>query len=597
MYKLSKEMNDIFNELKKIEYAGSDDLLMLMFNQPDSICSFLLNDYEIKEEDIKSVRDKIISLRQKSITDEVNTILEKSYDLANKCNSDLIYDEHVFITMLETDCLARYILIELGLDIEGLILDIKDIFSFNELEFDYTRDLSESSCIPLIGREDYIEKLDIILNRKIKNNPLLIGEAGVGKTAIVEGLAKKYKGLGINILSLDLGMAISGSKYRGDFEEKIMNLIKHIETKSNTILFIDEIHNLMGAGASEGGIDAANLLKPILSRGNIKLIGATTIDEYKKTIEKDKALMRRFENVFVYEPSIEETITILKGIKNEFEKYHKKTIDDTYLEYIVYQTKYINKRYPDKAIDVLDEALSIAKIKNVDISYELIDNILDKTKSDYKGFMKKYLIRRHFRYNNGFICRIKFEGSNEGLNSLTNSLLELLGQTNEIVLDLDLEGYKNDFQVTSLIGSPPGYVGYNDQGVLNRLEKYPMSILILKNLNKAGEEIKSLFNQMIKVGYYYNRLGVKVFLDNTILINVVEDKKVGFLESNDYIYDEVIKDFKTDSRLKNILREKGYNVSDIVEGYDDEILQSLFNKPKGNYKISLTNGKITVNNI
>lgn len=596
MYKLSKEMEEMFDSLSSIENAGSDDLLILMYQNKESICSFLLNDYDVSYDDLINVKNKILSLRKERYTNEINQIIEYGYNLAKKNNSDLIYDEHIFISMLELNTLARFILESLGLDIDDLILDIKDIFSYTNEEFVYTKNMADSKSIPLIGRDSYIEKLDIILNRKTKNNPLLIGEAGVGKTAIVEGLAKIYKEKGVEIISLDLGMAISGSKYRGDFEEKILNVINYLEKRENAILFIDEIHNLVGAGASDGGIDAANLLKPILSRGVIKLIGATTIDEYKRIIEKDKALARRFENVFVYEPSIEETRLILKGVKKDFESFHNILIDDKYLDYIVYQTKYQNRKYPDKAIDLLDEAMSLAKLRGTNINYEIIDEASSKSKIK-DNFLKKYLIRHYFNYNESFICKIKFNGTNKSLDDLIDSLLKSLNMTNEIVLNLDLEGYKEGIQMTSLIGSPPGYVGYNDQGALAHLEKFPISILVINSLNKASSEIQALFNQMIKYGYYYNKLGKKIILNNTILINHDNSNNVGFLESKDYLYDEVIDEYKKEDKLKKSLKELGYDVEGVVEGFDDEILGLMYEKPKGSYKISVTNGKINIYNI
>lgn len=481
---LGRLSNDLGYMLSNINTSiiTSADILLAMYKNEDTICHFLLNDYGISYDDILSETDKYIVVKKEDgFTKKVNEILNLANEYMIKYHSDYIYDEHLFLAILNTDSIAKEILIDLGVDIDCAILDLMDIFNLDDdKNLDYTKSITKKAKdITFIGREEYIKRLDLIINRKVKNNPLLIGEAGVGKTAIVEGLAKYYLDNNINyeIISLDLGMAIAGAKYRGDFEERIMEVINKIENNSHIILFIDEIHNLVGIGGSEGGVDAANLLKPVLSRNNIKCIGATTIDEYKRYIEKDKALARRFENVYVYEPDKKEVIKILYGIKKDFEIYHNIIINDEIIEYIYETSKNIpNRRFPDKAIDILDEVCAYAKINNKDVTTDIVDEVLIdiiginryiKCKYD---FLKKYVAKRYFGLNDICLVKILFNGNEEGLNELKDSVLEAFNMNNEVVLDIDLANYTDNMQISSLVGSAPGYVGYYDGGLLNHIK-------------------------------------------------------------------------------------------------------------------------------
>ena len=367
----AKHLCKIENESKKEYIVSTFYLLVSMFTANDTICHFLLNEQNIKIDDIYKSFENISDqeLPAKVFSKEFEELVIKSAILANELKSEYVYDEHLFYELLNNKNLtATKVLIDLGLDIEQMMQDIKDIFNFNAepiyliekkdaKPLNYLINLSTLPDIhSYVLREDYLDQLIYILNKKQKNNPLLIGQAGVGKTALVTALAKM---IDQDIYELDLGEMIAGTKYRGEMEEKLTQAIDYIY-EHNAILFIDEVHNIVGAGSNDGSLDAANILKPYLSRGKVKVIAATTLDEYYKYIEKDKALVRRFRTVFINEPTKEETLTILKGIKQDYIKYYNYNIQDDLLEYIVNLTdSYVPlKTFPDKAIDVLDETLS-----------------------------------------------------------------------------------------------------------------------------------------------------------------------------------------------------------------------------------------------
>ena len=286
----------------------------------------------------------------------------------------MVFEEHILYALLTTpNTVALHIIDKMGVDVNDLIDDLNIIYNLgfkDELNNNYLINITKEAKLnrlnPFIGREQTIEKIIRILSKKQKNNPMLIGNAGVGKSALVEGVAMtllkenpKY-----NIYRLDLGMIIAGTKYRGDLEERLLEVVDKIKNP-NAIVFIDEIHNIVGSGSSEGTLDIANILKPILARSEIKCIGATTLDEYYRYIEKDKALARRFQNVFIDEASNEETYEIMKGIVHCYEEFHKVKYPDEILKYIIIASEFIaNRRLPDKAIDILDESGLVCHLNN-----------------------------------------------------------------------------------------------------------------------------------------------------------------------------------------------------------------------------------------
>lgn len=393
-------------------YIGTEHILLSLYEDDSSCAAVILKRSGVKK---KAVSDAIKDysgvgiksvLTSKDTTPRCRRILESSYKISRRYSSDKIGTEHVLLALLEErDSVAVKILLRAGVDVAllreetlsflrsaersiGVHEPLSDAAIPNLAKYgkNLTRMAENGEIEPVIGRERETERLIRILSRKTKNNPCLIGEAGVGKTAIVEGLAKRISEgsvppslLDKTIISIDLTSMVAGAKYRGDFEERIKNIMNEAAKNTSVILFIDEIHTIVGAGSAEGAIDAANIMKPELSRGNIRLIGATTLKEYRKYIEKDAALERRFQPLTVEEPDIERTVSILEGIKSRYEEHHKIRIDDAALRAAaVLSERYIQDRFlPDKAIDVLDEAC--AKINtNRMVNNEKITKIQEK---------------------------------------------------------------------------------------------------------------------------------------------------------------------------------------------------------------------------
>lgn len=400
-------------------YVGSEHLLLGLIKEGTNTASIILSAYKITE---KNVSEKIkhtvgtgeeLVLNYECMTPALCRILSRSTENSKVTNSKLVGTEHILCALLkEKNCSANLILQSLGVNINRLYKDCtntnynineaKTINPANEVDnrqipnlIKYGKNLTEQAYKkgfdPVVCREKEIERVIQILSRRTKNNPCLVGEAGVGKTAIAEGLAQmivngdvpddlKHK----NIFSLDIPSLLAGAKYRGDFEERIRACINEVIKQGNIILFLDEIHTIVGAGAAEGAVDASNILKPQLARGEIQVIGATTTAEYRKEIEKDNALERRFQTVFVEEPTEAQTVKILMGLRANYEKFHNVIISDDVIKLAVtHSIRYINDRYlPDKAIDLLDEACSRAKLKRVLINNGKSRNL--KEFDDYK---------------------------------------------------------------------------------------------------------------------------------------------------------------------------------------------------------------------
>ena len=378
-------------------YIGTEHLLLSLSNEQMSASAYILNKHSIKNEKIKkaiidySGTGVKSALNATDITPRARKILESTYDLALTYSGGIIGTEHILLALVsEKDCIAYKILKNLGADTNTIRDEILSILKtqgeaagkisadalapiIKQYGKNYTEIARNGVFDPVIGREAETERLIRVISRKTKNNPCLIGEAGVGKTAIVEGLAQRIAKGDVPpslkskiIIGLDLSSIVAGAKYRGDFEERIKGIINEVTKNKQIILFIDEIHTIVGAGAAEGAIDAANILKPPLSRGEIQVIGATTFKEYHKYIEKDSALERRFQPITVDEPSVEKSVLMLRGLKERYEEYHSVKISDDAIEKAVsLSVKYIyDRNLPDKAIDVLDEACSYVQSKN-----------------------------------------------------------------------------------------------------------------------------------------------------------------------------------------------------------------------------------------
>ncbi|QMU99623.1 AAA domain-containing protein [Borrelia sp. A-FGy1] len=420
----------------------------------------------------------------------------------------------------------------------------------------------ENKLDPLIGREKEIQELINILERRNKNSTILIGEPGIGKTAIVEGLAIKIANKEIKsklqnkiILKIDTSDLVSGTKYRGEFEERLNNIIKSIKNNKDTIIFIDEIHTLMGAGNSEGALDASNILKPALSRSEIQIIGATTYDEYRKYIAKDKAFIRRFQTISIKEPNEKETLNILNNIIKNFEDYHGVTYKKEAIENVIYlSSKYlINKRFPDKAIDLIDIAgakkkqETACKVINAEDIKRITDAMLDiKTESNIKeeiDILKKAEIqirekiigqnhaineilreivktKLEINDNSKLLTAALFIGSSgSGKTMLANEVSNIIMEDENSILKLDMSEYREENSISKLIGTNPGYIGYADGGLLiNRIKYYPKCFIIFENIENAHNSVLNIIERIIEYGELIDSQENKISFKNAILI-------------------------------------------------------------------------------
>ena len=537
--KVIEDAKQIADEMN-YSVVGSEHLLLALYDTQDSICHFLLSERLITKDDILKEINSVIILRNKRkdsiYTAELTDIVKIASSITEKNKNKQVYDEHLFYAMLISDNnIGKDILVKLGIDITELLEDMEDIFDFNQEEdlhpFPFLTNLTSiDTAHPYISLGNYLERIKIIMKKKQKNNPMLIGSAGVGKTAIIEKLAKELnKDV---IYRLDLGSMISGTKYRGELEEKIIQAMEYIK-EHKAILFIDEIHNIVGAGSNEGSLDAANILKPYLARNDIKCIGATTLDEYYQFIEKDKALLRRFQNIFVDEPSIEETKYILSKIKSSYEAYHKIKYTEEHINNIVDKAyRYIPSRtFPDKAIDILDEVGARYSIKEEDIN-KLIDDVIfdmsglkvisvdevNKLDLNYEELRNAYIT---FLTNNVLDKNIYTMKVNTDfrIELLKEDLKKLFNFKEEEYLEVDLESYIDSSSISNLIGASIGYVGYETGGLLSEhIIKYPFSLIYFKNLNNAHFTIQSFIKKLFNNKYFIDSKTRKVYLTNTIIV-------------------------------------------------------------------------------
>ena len=626
MEELNARAKQVFDLMKKyslqnnIKTMGSEFLILAMYETEDSLCHFLLDEYDVTREEIEEKTKNVFILRKD--LGEFNASLEAILHQAKLLAGDhLISEEHLFMAVLmNKNTIACSILEALELNIDELISDVKDIYDFdhqdtNEISFvrNITKEAKNEELDTFVDRSEYLKRLDVILHRKYKNNPLLIGNAGVGKTAIVEGYAQKLvkEKSEVSILALNLTSMLAGTRYRGDFEERFDKFIKEIGSKKNVIIFIDEIHTIIGAATTDGNLDVANMLKPLLARNGIKLIGATTLEEYHKTIEKDKALARRFQTVFVSEPTLSETEDILFGLRPNYEKFHNVHLNDEVLKYLITESdrSILNKFRPDKCIDILDDMLSSASIAHktevtkddVDVSIQtyLGNKILKDTYTLHYPSLEKYkwLYFNHL-LDEQPLLKLKYHGISEGLEDLVTDCREIFNIGHEAVLSLDLSGYKDSFMLTSLIGAPPGYIGYEDEGILSKhILAYPSSILVLKNFHEASGNVSSFLLNCIRNGYYTDQKSRLIQLKHVIVIvEGIQDKKlIGFSEKlleEDALFDEVISSEKNTTANLNYIYEKALSRLNYEISFDFDINSS--NKRKVNkylYEFTKANDK------
>ena len=687
--------NDIANDFGH-NYIGTEHLLYGLSKEGTGVASKVLENQGVVPEKIEAEIEELIGSVPKlseettiGFTPRTKRVIENSYREARKLGSEFIGTEHILIgIMLEGDSIAVRILMDLDVNPQKLYNEIvkvinedeqiegskssekKNLGSYNstntlnQFGTDLTKKAREGKLDPVIGRNDEIERVIQILSRRTKNNPCLIGEPGVGKTAVVEGLAEKIVAEDVpemlknkRVVSIDISSMVAGAKYRGDFEERIKKSLNEVKKAGDVILFIDEIHTIVGAGSAEGAVDAANILKPLLARGEIKVIGATTLNEYRKYIEKDSALERRFSPVNLGEPSKEDTIKILEGLRDKYEAHHNVEITDEAIDAAVnLSVRYINDRFlPDKAIDLIDEAASRVKMrkytrpenlkdleekiaeleKEKDEAIRLQDfekaaSLRDKereakeklekdkqkwenknnrsvttlTKEDIADVIASWTkipVKKLTQDENEKLKHLEEElhkrvvGQKEaveavskairrgrvglkdpnrpigsflflgptgvGKTELSKALAENLFGNEESMIRVDMSEYMESHSVSKLIGSPPGYVGFDDGGQLTeKIRRKPYAVILFDEIEKAHPDVMNMLLQILEDGRLTDSQGRTVNFKNTVIImtsnvgaRAITDKKaLGFTEVQS---DKETADKEYESVKKDVMAE------------------------------------------
>ncbi|MCR5736096.1 MAG: ATP-dependent Clp protease ATP-binding subunit [Eubacterium sp.] len=696
-------------------YIGTEHILAGLAGVADGVAANVLYNYELVYNDIVSAieQDMDVKYRQKtrskgrniSLSNRGQALVNRAETEAHKSGMNQIGTEHMLLAIIgEPDCEAHAIIDSYRISFKKMCGDLLKVMNRDPAEVKlyvqnpkkgkrrqnasatptldkYGRDMTAAAARkqldPVIGRETEIERILQILSRRTKNNPCLIGEPGVGKTAIVEAIAQRIcegtipkSMVGKRLISLDLSGTVAGSKYRGEFEERLKMIIDEVEAAGNIILFVDEIHTIIGAGGAEGSMDASNILKPSLTKGNLKIIGATTIAEYRKYFERDAALERRFQPVNVEEPTEEEAREILKGLRTSYEDYHNVTISDEAIDAAVQlSVRYINDRnLPDKAIDLIDEACSKIRIREIPKPKSLMDKELEVEElnlqlemvvrhSDFKAAtqLKKELEKANEKLKK---ATAKWEGTelayrpviveesiqeivsmwtgipvtkmgkNEqqrllkletilhkrvvgqeeavdavakavrrgrvglknpnrptgsflflgptgvGKTELSKALAEAVFGAEDAIIRVDMSEYMEKHSVSKMIGSPPGYVGFDDGGQLSdKVRKNPYSVILFDEIEKAHPDVFNILLQVLDDGQITDSKGRKINFKNTIIImtsnagagRIVDPKHLGFshgdTEKQDYetmksnVMEEVKKLFKPEfiNRIDDII--------------------------------------------
>ena len=675
-------------------YVGTEHILYGLVKEPAGIANKVLESQNITTEAVLEKIEELVGVGEKKnsgtmgLTPRTKRVIENAFREARRLGSEYIGTEHLLIgIMREADSVAVRIMLELNLEPQKLynqivkVINEYDVVDGNNLDTEksnkgsynntptlnqFGNDLSrlakEGKLDPVIGRKNEIDRIIQILSRRTKNNPCLIGEPGVGKTAVIEGLAEKIVAgevpenlKGKRVVTLDISGMVAGAKYRGDFEERIKKTLKEVKKAEDIIIFIDEIHTIVGAGAAEGAIDAANILKPLLARGEIQIIGATTLNEYRKYIEKDSALERRFQPITVEEPSEEETIEILKGVRDKYEAHHNvKITDEAIIKATKLSIRYINDRFlPDKAIDLIDEAASRAKLKTYTepiILKELEEKIQKITSEkeeaiatqnfekaaelrDIEGQEKEKLEKEKQRWkdktsksvkqigeeeiaevisswtgipakkisqdenerlkNLEQILHYRVIGQNEavkavakaikrsriglqdpnrpigsfmflgptgvGKTELSKALAEALFGNENSIIRIDMSEYMEAHSTSKMIGSPPGYVGFDEAGGLTeKVRRKPYSVILFDEIEKAHPDVLNMLLQILDDGRLTDSHGRVVSFKNTVIImtsnigaRLITDKKtLGFTLAED---NQELKEYETTK--KEVLAE------------------------------------------
>ena len=717
------------------DYIGTEHILLGLVKEGQGVAAVILQNMNLGLRKIRIEVEKLVKtgpatkiVGDMPFTPKSKKVIELAMDEARSLEHNYIGTEHLLLGLLrEGEGIANQVLVNLGLDLNKVRAEIMGLlgsatpgFSFsqwgntpdgntsappapksktpavNAFGRDLTKLARDGKLDPVIGRESEIERLIQILGRRTKNNPVLLGEAGVGKTAIVEGLTQKIVKMDIpeiladkRIIAIDLALMVAGTKYRGQFEERIKAVLDEIKRAENIIIFIDEVHTLVGAGGAEGAIDASNILKPALSRGEVQCIGATTLNEYRKNIEKDAALERRFQTIIVNPPTVEQTMEILKGLRERYEAHHKVKIKDEALETAArLSDRYITGRFlPDKAIDLMDEAGSRVKLQSM-VSPPTLKE-LEKKAKDLRKQKEKAVEAQDFEKAAGFrdqerearreteevrrawskkkmdservvtaediahivskwtgipLSRLEQKeterlihaeesihkrvvGQDEAISVIANAirrsraglknprrpigsfvflgptgvgktllaraLAEFMFGDEEASIQLDMSEYMERFNVSRLVGAPPGYVGYEEGGQLTeRVRRRPYSVVLLDEIEKAHPDVFNILLQVLEEGRLTDSFGRKVDFKNTILIMTSnigaellrkqgsigfksEKEKTSFEEMKNKLLDEVKKTFKPEflNRIDDIIVFHPFTKAQLQKIVDIEIAE------------------------
>lgn len=634
MYDFSMSIAEVIKRVKERtkrngnQTIGSEFFLSEMLEIEGGIFQFLMNEYDVKKEEVIDETESALVLRHDK--GEYSDALTKIFDYAQGVSYGKIKEEHLLYAILHCkESIAYKIIKSLGLSPSDLIIDLEEIYDFKESkeEMKYAVNLTqkarEGKLDSLFEYDNYLKRMLVILNKKYKNNHLLVGDAGVGKTAIVEGFAKYayQNNLDYEILTLNLSQMLSNTKYRGDFESRMDEAMNYISSRENAILFIDEIHTIIGTGSSENSLDVANILKPYLARADIKIIGATTLDEYQKTIFKDKALRRRFDLINVLEPTLDVTKKILLGLKPSYEDFHKIKLDDDLISYLCDEAdaKIHNKKRPDKCIDILDEMLSYAKINSYKATSDLVDHIIDdrvgyhlrKKEYHYKEIAKlSFISENNLKEEKYYNYHIAIYNNFEAIEYLKHDLMVYLGISEEMILQIDALMYQERSAMESLIGSPKGYVGYDEDGILShQLLTYPASVIIVENSNAMSGPLKTIFNQIYKQGFFYDNHGTQIKTNHLVIVDVLSKERnlVGFNQQEERRKTEY--DLVIDDNIKSSLNKKYKEILDKYKlklhfGFEilpshrmkinDLIYDAIVNKKDEEHEIVLDGDMITL---
>ena len=745
----SEKLQEILKEAKRISkklgqnYIGSEHLLMALTFVSDTAPFVVLQENGVTIQSIINILSQIplaggtFGAEKSKYTKSAESILELAGNEAKRLESTEVGSEHLLIAVLKhLDCTAVKIILSLKANIQKIYVDImsacgvdgstakKEFVSLkkgknkskasatptlDQFSRDMTMDARMGKLDPVIGREKEIERVLQILSRRMKNNPCMVGEPGVGKTAVAEGIAYLIAAGDVpdtvrnkRLLSLDLSSMVAGSKYRGEFEERIKKVIAEVKNAGNVILFVDELHTIIGAGGAEGAIDASNILKPSLSRGEIQMIGATTRAEYRKYIEKDAALERRFQPVYVEEPTNEETVEILKGLRPAYEEHHHVEISDQALEAAVsLSVRYISDRFlPDKAIDLMDEACSRKRLGfgkkakktlpleleiqalsddletlledgDIDEAAELLkkqrklESKLDKMKqnknaksvvvdaediADVVSVWTKIPVNKLTEQESKRLERLEEElhkrvvGQNEavdavakaikrsrvglkdpkrpvgsflflgptgvGKTELSKALAEAVFGSEDALIRVDMSEYMEKHSVSKLIGSPPGYVGFEEGGQLSeKVRSNPYSVILFDEIEKAHSDVFNILLQVLDDGHITDSQGRKVDFKNTIIImtsntgaqRIIDPKKLGFVTASNAdtehedmkknVMDEVKQNFKPEflNRIDDIIVFRALTEDD-VRNISNLLLKELKQRVASQMEIQLKFG-------